>query len=149
MIKGVFIINTTGKGRLVKFYEELPFEKQKEVLNKLYQECSKRGEYSCNFIEDHSIWPDSKIIFRQYATLYIVFVVDEAESELGILDLIQVFVEVMDKAFENVCELDLVFHPDKVYAILEEIIMGGMVVETNINEVWKLADSIFKEERKN
>lgn len=31
-----------------------------------------------------------RIIYRHYATLYFVFCVDEAESELGILDLIQV-----------------------------------------------------------
>lgn len=33
---------------------------------------------------------DSKVIYRHYATLYFVFVVDSSESELGILDLIQV-----------------------------------------------------------
>lgn len=27
---------------------------------------------------------------------------------------LQVFVEVLDKCFENVCELDLIFHVDKV-----------------------------------
>ena len=43
-----------------------------------------------------------------------VFVIDEAESELAVLDLIQVFVEVLDRSFENVCELDLIFNPDKV-----------------------------------
>jgi AP-3 complex subunit sigma len=37
---------------------------------------------------------DTKLIYRHYATLYFVFAVDQAESELGILDLIQVFVEV-------------------------------------------------------
>ena len=30
------------------------------------------------------------MIYRHYATLYFVFVVDQSESELGILDLIQV-----------------------------------------------------------
>ena len=43
-----------------------------------------------------------------------VFVIDEAESELAVLDLIQVLVEVLDRTFENVCELDLIFNPDKV-----------------------------------
>ena len=52
--------------------------------------------------------------FRVYATLMFVFVIDEAESELAVLDLIQVLVEVLDKSFENVCELDLIFNPDKV-----------------------------------
>lgn len=28
--------------------------------------------------------------------------------------LFQVFVETLDKCFENVCELDLIFHMDKV-----------------------------------
>ena len=39
-----------------------------------------------------------------------IFIVDEAESELGILDLLQVFVQVLDTCFENVCELDLIYH---------------------------------------
>ncbi|KAG6870509.1 AP-3 complex subunit sigma-2, partial [Termitomyces sp. T32_za158] len=54
-----------------------------------------------------------QVVYRNYATLFFVFVVDGAESELGILDLIQVFVECLDRAFENVCELDLVFHFDE------------------------------------
>lgn len=57
---------------------------------------------------------DYKLIYRHYATLYFVFCVDSSESELGILDLIQVFVETLDRCFENVCELDLIFHADKV-----------------------------------
>lgn len=78
---------------------------------------------------------DYKLIYRHYATLYFVFCVDSSESELGILDLIQVFVETLDKCFENVCELDLIFHVDKVHYILNELVMGGMVLETNMNEI--------------
>jgi AP-3 complex subunit sigma len=93
-----------------------------------------------------------KLIYRHYATLYFVFCVDSSESELGILDLIQVFVETLDRCFENVCELDLIFHVDKagprhlcspgnrmrcvqVQYILNELVMGGMVLETNMNEI--------------
>lgn len=78
---------------------------------------------------------DYKLIYRHYATLYFVFCVDSSESELGILDLIQVFVETLDKCFENVCELDLIFHVDKVHYILNELVMGGMVLETNMTEI--------------
>ena len=60
---------------------------------------------------------------------------DAQESDLGILDLIQVFVEALDKRFENVCELDLIFHSDRVHYILDEIVMWGMVLETNINAI--------------
>jgi AP-3 complex subunit sigma len=37
--------------------------------------------------------------------------------------------------FESVCELDLIFHFDEVHAILNEVIQGGLVVETNIHEI--------------
>lgn len=33
----------------------------------------------------------------------------------------QVFVESLDRAFENVCELDLVFHFDEVKKILKKV----------------------------
>jgi AP-3 complex subunit sigma len=70
----------------------------------------------CNFLEAGKSWgKETKLIYRNYATLYFIFVVDSAESELGILDLIQTFVEALDKAFRSVCELDLVFHLDKVF----------------------------------
>lgn len=75
------------------------------------------------------------MIYRHYATLYFVFCVDSSESELGILDLIQVFVETLDKCFENVCELDLIFHADAVHHILSELVMGGMVLQTNMSEI--------------
>merc|ERR1712190_639716 len=78
---------------------------------------------------------DHKIIYRHFATLYFIFVADGAESELGVLDLIQVFVQVLDSCFENVCELDLIYHFDRVNYILDEIVMAGMVLETNADSI--------------
>lgn len=69
------------------------------------------------------------------ATLYFVFCCDESESELGILDLIQVFVETLDRSFSNVCELDLIFNSDVIHFIVNEIVQSGMVVQTNMNEI--------------
>ena len=78
------------------------------------------------------------MVFRTYATLTFVFVIDEDESELGILDLIQVFVEILDNLFKNVCEVDLVFNPHKLGYVLDELIVDGLVCETNIKEVGNL-----------
>lgn len=76
----------------------------------------------CNFLDAGKHFPKgTRIIYRHYATLYFVFVVDGTESELGILDLIQTFVETLDKCFKNVCELDLVFHMDKVGSMIHEL----------------------------
>ncbi|NXA36240.1 AP3S2 protein, partial [Eudromia elegans] len=59
----------------------------------------------------------------------------------------QVFVETLDKCFENVCELDLIFHMDKVHYILQELVMGGTVLETNVTEVVAQAEAQSKLEK--
>ena len=43
--------------------------------------------------------------------------------------------ETLDRCFENVCELDLIFHVDRVHNVLQEICTGGMVLETNMSEI--------------
>ena len=138
MIKGIIIVNNSGKPRLVKFYQNVfGEERQQSVIRRVFQQVSPRPDSFCNYLEG-SIpeWGDNiKLIYRHYATLYFVFAVDKQESDLGILDLIQVFVEALDKQFENVCELDLIFHSDRVHYILDEIVRGGMVLETNINSI--------------
>ena len=77
----------------------------------------------------------SKLIYKNFATLYFIFVADSSESELGMLEMIQIFVETLDKCFAEVCELDLVFNWDKTNQILDEIVTAGLVCETNTHEV--------------
>ena len=40
-------------------------------------------------------------------------------------------VETLDKYFENVCELDIMFNIEKAHFILDEMVMNGHIVETN------------------
>ena len=59
------------------------------------------------------------------------------------LEFIHLFVEVLDQYFGSVCELDLVFNFYKVYQILDEMVVGGEVMETSkliINRAMKSAD---------
>ncbi|GMT00844.1 hypothetical protein PENTCL1PPCAC_23018, partial [Pristionchus entomophagus] len=137
MIKGILVFNNHGKPRLLKFYHHYTEEEQQQIVRETFQLVSKRDDNVCNFLEGGSMigGNDYRLIYRHYATLYFIFCVDSSESELGILDLIQVFVETLDRCFENVCELDLIFHYDKVHHILGELVMGGMVLETNMNEI--------------
>ncbi|XP_035495713.1 AP-3 complex subunit sigma-1 isoform X3 [Scophthalmus maximus] len=164
MIRAILIFNNHGKPRLSKFYEHYSEDTEQQIIRETFHLVSKRDENVCNFLEggmvrvsDHAPGraqrpmliggSDYKLIYRHYATLYFVFCVDSSESELGILDLIQVFVETLDKCFENVCELDLIFHVDKVHNILAEMVMGGMVLETNMNEIIMQVDAQNKMEK--
>ena len=154
MIQAVLILNQKGKVRLQKVYDEQTFTALGFSMDQIQQElfqriCAKRqprsADVDCyaNFVGECETLPhESKIVFRTYATLTFVFIIDEEESELGILDLIQVFVEILDNLFKNVCEVDLVFNPHKLGYVLDELIVDGLVCETNIKEVGQIIEAM-------
>ncbi|KAK2411157.1 hypothetical protein P8452_71816 [Trifolium repens] len=145
MIRAVLVMNTQGKPRLAKFYEFLPVEKQQEIIRNVFAVLCSRPEHVSNFVDAESFFgPDARLVYKHLATLYFVFIFDGSENELAMLDLIQVFVETLDKCFRNVCELDVVFNYSKMHTILDEIIFGGQVLETSSTEVMKAVEEISK-----
>ncbi|KMU76342.1 AP-3 complex subunit sigma [Coccidioides immitis RMSCC 3703] len=82
----------------------------------------------------HSDAP-TQITYRTYATLSFILISTSTESPLALIDLIQVFVEALDRLFENVCELDLIFGFETMHAVLAEMIVGGVVIETNLDRI--------------
>ncbi|BGP12498.1 hypothetical protein JCM10213_006937 [Rhodosporidiobolus nylandii] len=161
MIHAVLIFNNSGKPRLSKFYSPSSPKTRANILQRIYSLVSARDDSLCNFVDlprglgffggagangtngdkddegrlVEQEEEDLRVIYRHYATLYFVMVVDQSESELGILDLIQVFVESLDRCFENVCELDLIFHFDDVHTLLNCLITGGLVLDTSLDSV--------------
>ncbi|GAA6007231.1 hypothetical protein JCM11491_003054 [Sporobolomyces phaffii] len=151
MIHAVLIFNNAGKPRLTKFYSPSSPATRAHILERIVALVHPRDDTLCNFVDlapdfgfadlaaappDGDGRPDeARVIYRHYATLYFAFVVDQSESELGILDLIQVLVESLDKCFENVCELDLIFHFDQVHTLLNCIITGGLVLDTSLDSI--------------
>ena len=95
-----FAVNTSGVARLTKFYTPL-HQSSQTVVQKIFSLVCSRPIALCNFLDapeleaflgpkDEAPGERWQVVYRCYATLYFVFVVDGAESELGILDLIQV-----------------------------------------------------------
>lgn len=146
MIHSVLIFNNSGLPRLTKFYAPVDLATQQTLLKQVHSLLVARKPDACLFLTPPPLLQGQedvdtiRVIYKHYATLYFVFVVDEQESELGILDLIQVMVECLDRCFENVCELDLVFGWQTLETVLGEIIQGGMVVETSVTKIVAAVD---------
>ena len=75
-----------------------------------------------------------------------MFGIDSDDNELASLELIHLFVETLDKYFGSVCELDVVYNFYKVYSVLDELLVGGEIVETSkLNILKKLREIEFYE----
>ena len=93
-----------------------------------------RAQKMCNFLE----WQDKKIVYKRYASLYFIACVDKDDNELITLEQIHLFVEVLDRYFGNVCELDIIFNFHKAYYIVDELFIGGHLQETSKAEVLRV-----------
>ncbi|KAF8000714.1 hypothetical protein HF325_004503 [Metschnikowia pulcherrima] len=124
----VLILNRQGKTRLAKWYDSTLSEAQQlDTVNEVHRLVSSRDlKYQSNFVELR----DSMIVYRRYAGLYFIVLADFIDNELSVLEAIHFFVEILDTYFDNVCELDLVFNFYKLYPVLDEIFMGGELMET-------------------
>jgi len=145
MIHFVILFSRQGKIRLQKWYEARPEKEKKKVTRELTSLVLARKPKMCNFLE----WKDLKIVYKRYASLFFLFAIDKEENELLTLELIHRFVEVLDKYFGSVCELDIIFNFEKAYFILDELVMAGEIQETSKKAVLKqieFADNYQEEE---
>uniref|UniRef100_A0AAQ4PPG0 Adaptor related protein complex 1 subunit sigma 1 n=1 Tax=Gasterosteus aculeatus aculeatus TaxID=481459 RepID=A0AAQ4PPG0_GASAC len=77
------------------------------------------------------------VYLYRYASLYFCCAIEEQDNELITLEVIHRFVELLDKYFGSVCELDIIFNFEKAYFILDEFLMGGEIQDTSKKSVLK------------
>ncbi|CUS22247.1 LAQU0S05e01024g1_1 [Lachancea quebecensis] len=154
MIHAVLIFNKKAQPRLVKFYTPVELPQQKLLIQQVYELISQRNsDFQSSFLttppslvhagsDELNDDQDIQVIYKNYATLYFTFIVDDQESELAILDLIQTFVESLDRCFAEVNELDLIFNWQTLESVLEEIVQGGMVIETSVAKIVSAVDQL-------
>lgn len=125
MIHFILLVNKLGKIRLNRTYTTTHAQSTPtEIIDLVLDRSSSNSniiEYSANNL---------KLIYKKYASLYFVVGVDAWENELIILQAIHRYVELLDAAFGNVCELDIVFNHERANWLLNDLVLGGHLLET-------------------
>ncbi|KPP80083.1 AP-4 complex subunit sigma-1-like [Scleropages formosus] len=127
MIKFLLMVNKQGQIRLSKYYEHIDLAKRASLEVDVIKGCLSRKKEECSFVE----YKDYKLVYRQYASLFVMVGVSENENELAVYELVHNFVEVLDKYFSRV----IMFNLEKVHVILDEMILNGHIVETNKSRI--------------
>ncbi|XP_075914161.1 AP-1 complex subunit sigma-2-like isoform X2 [Petromyzon marinus] len=137
----MLLFSRQGKLRLQKWYVAVAERDKRKIVRELVQGILARRPKMCSFLE----WRDLKVVYKRYASLYFCCAVSAQENELLTLEVVHRYVELLDKYFGSVCELDIIFNFEKAYYILDEFLLGGEVQETSKKDVLKaieLADQL-------
>ncbi|XP_030629026.1 AP-1 complex subunit sigma-3b [Chanos chanos] len=127
MMRFLLLFSRQGKLRLQKWFLPLPEREKKKIIRDMTTMVLARNPRTCNFLH----WKDLKIVYKRYASLYFCCALEEQDNELLALEVLHRYVELLDKYFGNVCELDIIFNFEKAYFILDEFLMGGEIQETS------------------
>ncbi|XP_055679644.1 AP-1 complex subunit sigma-2 isoform X2 [Lutzomyia longipalpis] len=133
MMLFMLLFSRQGKLRLQKWYVAHPDKVKKKITRELITTILARKPKMCSFLE----WKDCKIVYKRYASLYFCCAIEQNDNELLTLEIIHRYVELLDKYFGSVCELDIIFNFEKAYFILDELLVGGEMQETSKKNVLK------------
>ncbi|KAI7906615.1 AP complex, mu/sigma subunit [Cokeromyces recurvatus] len=131
MIRFFLIVNKSCQTRFSKYFYDLNCKDRPTFELEIARQCITRKSNTTLFFRTK----EYKIVYRVYASLYFIIGCDFEDNEFSLLELIQTFVECLDQYFEKVTELDLVFNIEKVHIIMDEIILKGLILETNQERV--------------
>lgn len=134
MIHFVLLISRQGKVRLTKWDSPYSQKERTKVIREISGLMLHRGPKLCNFVE----WGGLKVVYKRYASLYFCMCIDPEDNELETLEVIHHFVEILDRYFGSVCELDLIFNFHKAYYILDELVIAGEIQESSKKTVARL-----------
>ena len=142
MIQFILMVNKQGQTRLSKYYNSFSVQERITLEGELIRKCLSRTENQCSFLEHRQY----KVIYRRYASLYFIIGIDIDDdiNELSMLEFIHNMVETLDKYFENVCELDIMFNIEKAHFIVDEMVMSGYIVETNKTNILNPVVTVVK-----
>ncbi|KAJ7993584.1 hypothetical protein DPEC_G00273920 [Dallia pectoralis] len=129
----MLLFSRQGKLRLQKWYVPQSDKEKKKITRELVQTVLARKPKMCSFLE----WRDLKVVYKRYASLYFCCAIEDQDNELITLEIIHRYVELLDKYFGSVCELDIIFNFEKAYFILDEFLLGGEAQETSKKNVMK------------
>lgn len=137
MIETILILSKIGSLIFSKTYTEEESDIQ-EKSNKIFNLVAQNKD--SNIIYDYKygdLTNNKKVYFKFYYSLYFIFICDELENELATLDFITVMMSVLDEVLKGISDESLNMNLEKVHLLVDEMVTGGIVIETNKNEIIK------------
>uniref|UniRef100_A0A0B6ZZP1 AP complex subunit sigma n=1 Tax=Arion vulgaris TaxID=1028688 RepID=A0A0B6ZZP1_9EUPU len=131
MILFFLIVNKQGRVRIRRNYQHCEESVREHRDTAVINKCLQRTNKQCNFFSHETM----TVVYRKFTTLSLICGVTKEENELAVQELLNVFMDCLVSYFQNVSELDIVYNMERVYMILDEVIVNGSAAFTSKERV--------------
>lgn len=128
MIKYLFVVNTKDKLRLVRYYSQYTTEERVQLQTDVTKLCLSRSDNQSSILD----YEDYTVVFKKFSSILFIAGITPDENELAILELFRHICQTLLKYFSgSLTEMIFIRNMDKVYMILDEMILNGYIAETS------------------
>lgn len=128
----ILLVNKQGQARVSKYFDTHRPPKERVLFEtEIVRKCLLRADDQCGFVEHQG----RKVVYRRYASLFFIVGIDHSENELAVYEFIHNLVELFDRYFRQVCELDIMFNLEKAHILIDEMVVNGCITESSQAEV--------------
>lgn len=147
MITFFLMVNKQGKTRISKYYNGIALADRPALEKAAFTLAHTRDPKFSNFCP-LSLAPDYDggdgimLIYHRYVGLYVMMGIEEGDNMIMAHEGIHLFVEMLDMYFGCVRELDIIYHFQSVYNLLDEYICAGHIIETSKEHIMRRMEEL-------
>ncbi|CAN8000214.1 unnamed protein product [Ixodes hexagonus] len=131
MYKFLLIANFDQRLRYAYYFDHVDKSRRAQLTTALIQKCLTRTQTSCSFFEHEGF----SIVYRKVGKLLFIIGTDGEENHLAVYEFVRAFVQVLDVYFAGVVRLVIITEFHKLHLILQQMVINGSVIETNVKNV--------------
>ena len=143
MIQCLIAFNLNKRLRLCKWYATVPHERRNKICVHFMDAVLERRTTGCNFVTltNEALFAsvDStatyRAVYKRFSSLYFLVVQDEQDNELLAVNLLTLLVDALDLVFVDVKEIDIVTNFEVSHFVVDEVVLGGEIQETNLQVI--------------
>ncbi|EEA08055.1 clathrin adaptor complex small chain family protein [Cryptosporidium muris RN66] len=133
MIHFLLLQNIKGRTRFARWYTILTYKERKYLEEEIQIKIANIENQNISYFNIGN----KKIVYKRFSNIYIIVGIDNNDNYLFASCLIQLIAEITQKRLQRISEIDIVYQSKRFSAIIDEIVMGGEVIDTSIPNILK------------
>ncbi|XP_045613464.1 AP-4 complex subunit sigma-1 isoform X1 [Procambarus clarkii] len=131
MMHYLLIASKTGNVQFSHYFTHITPCSRTTIEARIITKCLSAEKDACHFLEDG----DHTLIFRWFGPCLFIVAADHAENEMMVYEFLSLYVDALHRYFGKFSERHVLLNIDRLHMVLEEMVVGGELVESSIRNV--------------
>lgn len=127
----MLIVSKDGNVQFSHYFTHINSNSRTALESRVASKCLSSDKDACHFLGEG----DHTLVFRWFGPCLFIVAADDTENELMVYEFLSLYVSALHRYFGKFSERHVLFNVDRLHMVLEEMVVGGEIVESSIRNV--------------